>query len=124
MTELPGASVVDRDELIDRVRRAWAEVLDVADAAAVPLDANFLEVGGNSLLLIMLWESLNGMTGGTLKVSQLFQHGSVRAQAELLARTDGREGLVGLGAHERGQLLGRARRDASPGSSASAGDQR
>lgn len=101
-------------ELLDRVRKAWAEVLDV-DVANVPVDGNFLEAGGSSLLLIMLWEELEGLTDGDLKVSDLFRHSTVRAQAALLAGeigdvTDGSDQAVaGRGGRDRRQLLGRAR---------------
>lgn len=102
-------------DLLVQVRQAWAEVLDVADAATVPLDANFLEAGGNSLLLIMLWEHLHGMTRSDLKVADLFQHSTVRAQARLLAGQGEQRRPAVHGAHRRDQLLGRARRDRSTG---------
>jgi hypothetical protein len=73
------------DQLIDRVRDAWALVLDADDPAGVPLDTNFLEAGGTSLLLIMLWEELSEQSACDLRVSDLFQHSTVRAQAALLA---------------------------------------
>lgn len=99
------------DELIAKVAQAWAEVLDRDDAASIPLDVNFLETGGSSLLLIMLWEELSGLTSRNLKVSHLFQHSTVRAQAAFLAGADEQRPLTVLGARDRGQLLGRARRD-------------
>ncbi|MFF8593301.1 acyl carrier protein [Streptomyces sp. NPDC015220] len=73
------------DRLLDRVRDAWALVLGTEDPAAVPLDTNFLEAGGSSLLLIMLWEELSEQTDRDLRVSDLFEHSTVRAQAALLA---------------------------------------
>lgn len=73
------------DQLLDRVRDAWALVLGADDPAGVPLDTNFLEAGGTSLLLIMLWEELSEQTDRDLRVSDLFQHSTVRAQAALLA---------------------------------------
>ncbi|GHJ96583.1 hypothetical protein SNE510_61020 [Streptomyces sp. NE5-10] len=101
-------------ELLDQVRQAWADVLDLDSADQVPDDVNFLEAGGSSLLLIMLWEELEPLTERTLKVSDLFQHSTVRAQAALLADTSGaEERLTELGARNRGGLLGRARRDQS-----------
>ncbi|MFF9147935.1 acyl carrier protein [Streptomyces sp. NPDC055051] len=101
--------------LIDQVRQAWSDVLDLDGTDQVPDDVNFLEAGGSSLLLIMLWEELEPLTERTLKVSDLFQHSTVRAQAALLADTSGaEEPLTALGARNRGGLLGRARRDQSP----------
>jgi aryl carrier-like protein len=100
------------ETLVEQVRLAWAEVLATDTVDRVPLDTNFLEAGGNSLLLVMLWEQLQGLTTRTVKLSDLFQHGTVRAQADLLA-TDGsgRRELTAIGARERHQLLGRARRN-------------
>ncbi|MFF5974539.1 acyl carrier protein [Streptomyces sp. NPDC012769] len=99
-------------ELLDRVRQAWADVLDLDSADEVPEDVNFLEAGGSSLLLIMLWEELDPLTERSLKVSDLFQHSTVKAQVALLADPTGAdEGLTELGARNRGGLLGRARRD-------------
>lgn len=73
-----------QEELLPEVRKAWAEVLGSASAEDVPLDVNFLEAGGNSLLLVMLWEQLQPLAGRALKLSELFQHATVRAQAALL----------------------------------------
>ncbi|WP_406062394.1 acyl carrier protein [Streptomyces sp. NBC_01077] len=99
-------------ELLARVRQAWADVLDLDSADEVPEDVNFLEAGGSSLLLIMLWEELDPLTERTLKVSDLFQHSTVKAQVVLLADTSGaEEELTELGARNRGGLIGRARRD-------------
>lgn len=99
----------NEERLIEQVREAWADVLLADDVASVPLDVNFLEAGGNSLMLIMLWEQLHGLTERQLKVSDLFQHSTVRAQAALLAGVQ--DAQPELGANNRGALLGRARRD-------------
>jgi hypothetical protein len=69
------------EEVVVQVREAWADVLGADD---IPLDVNFLELGGNSLLLVMLWEELQPIAGRPLKLSELFHHGTVQAQAELL----------------------------------------
>src|SRR5215208_3637756 len=105
--------LMSREDLLENVRQAWVEVLEADDAESVPLDANFFEVGGSSLLLIMLWEELSGLTSRALKVSDLFQHSTVRAQAALLAGEDERRTVTVPGAHDRRQLLGRARRGES-----------
>jgi hypothetical protein len=97
-------------ELLRRVRQAWADVLDLDDADAVPLDANFLEVGGSSLLLIMLWEELLEVAGNGLKVSDLFQQSTVRAQAGFIAGGRAEDSVPEFGAKDRHQLLGLARR--------------
>jgi aryl carrier-like protein len=91
---------------LDRVRLAWGEVLD---AASVPDDVNFFELGGDSLLLIVLLERLNTMTERDLEAADLFQHSTVLAQAELLTSPEAKRELVELGATNRQGLLGRAR---------------
>ncbi|MFF9199789.1 phosphopantetheine-binding protein [Streptomyces sp. NPDC014779] len=101
-------------ELLARVRQAWADVLDLDAVEQVPDEVNFLEAGGSSLLLIMLWEELDPLTERTLKVSDLFQHSTVKAQVALLGDASGtEEQLTELGARNRGGLIGRARRDQS-----------
>ncbi|GGX80069.1 hypothetical protein GCM10010358_38000 [Streptomyces minutiscleroticus] len=75
----------DRDGLLGAVRDAWAETLGV-DADVVPLDVGFFDAGGNSLLLLLLWEQLNELpSGGGLRATDLFRHPTVRAQTQLLA---------------------------------------
>jgi hypothetical protein len=102
--------------LLQRVRSAWADVLEVDDADRIPLDTNFLEVGGNSLLLVMLWEQLQELTTRSVKLSDLFAHGTVRAQVALLSDEGPASGpelsadLVGAGGPDRRGLLGRSRR--------------
>lgn len=93
--------------MLDRIRQAWAEVLDV-DVA--PVDVNFFEAGGDSLLLIVLLERINELAGTDLEAADLFQHSTVLAQAELLAAPQAGPEIVQLGAHDRGRLLGRSRR--------------
>jgi len=108
-TEETRAVVRSRAELIDAVRHAWAEVLDLDSSEQVPLEAKFLDVGGSSLLLIMLWEELQPLTPRTLKVSDLFQHSTVLAQVDLLCddEFDGGDARE-FGATGRGRLIGRA----------------
>ncbi|GAA3390682.1 acyl carrier protein [Streptomyces roseoviridis] len=112
MNDTVATTPLTETELLSRVRQAWADVLDLDSADEVPEDVNFLEAGGSSLLLIMLWEELDPLTERSLKVSDLFQHSTVKAQAALLADASGaEEELTELGARNRGGLLGRARRD-------------
>lgn len=77
-------SELSYEEVVGQVRDVWAEVLGDDAGGEIPLDVNFLELGGNSLLLVMLWEELQPIAGRPLKLSELFHHGTVRAQAELL----------------------------------------
>uniref|UniRef100_A0AAU2V0K2 Amino acid adenylation domain-containing protein n=1 Tax=Streptomyces sp. NBC_00003 TaxID=2903608 RepID=A0AAU2V0K2_9ACTN len=104
---------LDRTALADRVAAAWREVLDVD---TVPYDANFFDVGGDSLLLIVLLDTLSALTDRELEAADLFQHSTVEAQAELLAG-DRPEAPAAEPAEQRGpgrgRLLGRSRRGAS-----------
>jgi hypothetical protein len=76
--------VDDAAGLIAQVRDAWAEALGIA-GEAVPLEQGFFDAGGNSLLLLMLWERLVELTGADLPATDLFEHSTVLAQARLLA---------------------------------------
>ncbi|HET8681326.1 MAG TPA: acyl carrier protein [Micromonosporaceae bacterium] len=109
----PGGDEMTGDELLALVRLAWAEVLDVDTADSVPLDTSFLEAGGSSLLLVMLCEQLQAVTNRPVQVSDLFHHGTVRAQAALLAGGDEQgPDRTAIGARARERLIGRARRGA------------
>jgi Phosphopantetheine attachment site len=72
---------------VERIRSAWAEVLDVP-VESVPLDVNFFEVGGTSLLLVLLADVLNESQDEPLDVIDLFQHSTVATQAALLTKVD------------------------------------
>ena len=72
------------NETVARVRQAWAEVLDISEDA-VPVDVNFFDAGGNSMLLVLLTDLLNETGDVNLDSVDLFQHSTVTAQAELLA---------------------------------------
>jgi hypothetical protein len=78
------AQALPYEEVVVQVREAWADVLGSGSAEEIPLDINFLELGGNSLLLVMLWEELQPIAARPVKLSQLFHHGTVHAQADLL----------------------------------------
>ena len=73
-----------RQDLVARVRQAWAEVLDTTEDS-VPLDVNFFDAGGNSMLLVLLTDLLNETGDEDVESVDLFQHSTVTAQAELLA---------------------------------------
>ncbi|WP_201776517.1 acyl carrier protein [Allosalinactinospora lopnorensis] len=107
-TGVAEAAVPGEEELLARVRQAWAEVLGLGEAGEVPLDTNFLDAGGSSMLLIMLWEELNPLSSGGLRVSDLFQHSTVNAQVALLAGGGDHE-ATRVGARDRGRLLDRSR---------------
>ncbi|MFF1832858.1 acyl carrier protein [Streptomyces sp. NPDC058231] len=76
--------MTEDEDLFGAVREAWAETLDI-DREAVPLEEGFFDAGGNSMLLVLLCDQLNELTGRTLRATELFQHSTVRAQVRLLA---------------------------------------
>jgi hypothetical protein len=76
--------VTDEDDLLGAVREAWAETLGI-DTEDVPLEEGFFDAGGNSMLLVLLWEQLNELSDRSLQAMDLFEHPTVRAQVELLA---------------------------------------
>lgn len=94
-------------DLLDDVRKAWAEVLDTRE---VPDDVNFFDAGGDSILLIVLLDRLNTFAGRDLEPPDLFQHSTVRAQAALLAGTTEPAAATETTVPDRSALLGRARR--------------
>ncbi|MEU2158764.1 MULTISPECIES: acyl carrier protein [unclassified Streptomyces] len=100
--------MIENADRLTEVRDAWAETLGI-EPDEVPLEENFLEVGGNSLLLLLLWEQLNELTTRELRAADLFEHATVRAQAALLDAPEEEHKPVVRGATERGRLLGRAR---------------
>lgn len=76
--------MTEADDLLGAVCDAWAETLGIA-GDDVPLDEGFFDAGGNSLLLVLLCDELNELTGRRLQPIELFQHPTVREQVELLA---------------------------------------
>ena len=76
--------MTDEDDLLEAVRDAWAETLGI-DTEDVPLEQGFFDAGGNSLLLVLLWEQLNELATHRVQAMDLFQHPTVRAQVQLLA---------------------------------------
>lgn len=104
---VPAHTSDDPADFIEPIRQAWAEVLDTE---TVPSDRNFFELGGDSLLLIVLLERLNTMTGRDLEAADLFNNSTIEGQARLLAGPDEQRELAELGATSRSRLVGRARR--------------
>jgi Phosphopantetheine attachment site len=74
---------VTDDDLLGAVREAWAETLGI-DPKDVPLEEGFFDVGGNSLLLVLLSEHLDELTSDSVRAADLFRHPTVRSQVRLL----------------------------------------
>lgn len=87
------------------VRSLWKEVLNNDDVAD---DVSFFDVGGDSLLLIVLVERLTQATGRVVKTMDLFRAGTVRGHAELLA-APAANAASGSAGSARDRLLGAAR---------------
>ncbi|MEU1968666.1 non-ribosomal peptide synthetase [Micromonospora sediminicola] len=76
-----GPGTTDPAGLAAQVSAAWTEVLQRDD---VPDDVNFFDLGGHSLAMFRLRETLERRTGRRLSVVALFQHTTVAAQVALL----------------------------------------
>ncbi len=74
----------------EAVRAAWAEVLGIAD---VPRDANFFELGGDSIRVAAVHAKLAAGCAGRLAVSDLFAHPTVRALASHIDEGEGASSL-------------------------------
>jgi nonribosomal peptide synthetase DhbF len=77
----PTAAPAEASALEAKLAAVWAEVLD---APAVPLEANFFDLGGHSLLLVKLQSRLEAALSREISVVTLFQHPTVRALAAAL----------------------------------------
>lgn len=71
----------DPAELAVQVSAAWTDVLQRDD---VPADVNFFDLGGHSLAMFRLRDTLERRTGCRLSVVALFQHTTVASQVALL----------------------------------------
>ncbi len=78
-----GTPLPPRNELERLVATVWKEVFR---AEAVGTEQNFFDLGGHSLLLVELHHRLREATGREIELLDLFQHTTVRAQAELLSQ--------------------------------------
>jgi thioesterase domain-containing protein/acyl carrier protein len=63
----------------------WRNILGVA---TVDIDDDFFELGGHSLLAVRLSSELESRFGVAVPIATLFEHGTIRAQARLLAQPD------------------------------------
>ncbi|MDN0197607.1 amino acid adenylation domain-containing protein [Streptomyces sp. S.PNR 29] len=79
----PSAPVPPRNELERSVAEAWKGIFQVDEVSA---EQNFFDIGGHSLLLVELQHRLRQTTGRDIGLLDLFQHTTVRAQAEFFAR--------------------------------------
>jgi len=77
-TTMP-ATPLERD-----IARLWAELLDIAEP---PLDVNFFDLGGHSLLMAKLQTRIAEALDRKIPMVDLFQHATVRDLARYMARS-------------------------------------
>ncbi len=73
LTRKPGNSSMTEKE--SQIAQIWQQVLGFA----VPIDSNFFELGGNSLLLLQVQYKLRSQFGQQLTVADMFKYSTVRA---------------------------------------------
>jgi amino acid adenylation domain-containing protein len=75
------AAATAEDGIVVRVAAAWAEVLSLS---AVPIEVNFVDLGGHSLAMFKLQDALERHTGTRPSIVELFRRTTVSAQAALI----------------------------------------
>ena len=68
------------------VSKLWGEVLHM-DAALLRVEDNFFQLGGNSMKAMLLTARIKERLGFDFKIAQIFQHSTIRSQAEALEHT-------------------------------------
>lgn len=71
--------------LEEKLRRVWQDILPGVEPTR---DDGFFEIGGNSLLLLRLFEKINGIWPGKIGIADLFANPSIARQAEYLSGQD------------------------------------
>jgi thioesterase domain-containing protein/acyl carrier protein len=103
ISDPPQAGAADDSEAT--IRAAFEEVLNTSN---VPLDVDFFELGGNSLLAVRLVRKLEATLGSKIPLGLLFEHASVAKLAQALRDTvvDGaRPRVVALRRGDSGEKL-------------------
>ncbi|MFE7835604.1 amino acid adenylation domain-containing protein [Streptomyces sp. NPDC057474] len=75
---------VTDDDLTDRLREIWSEVL----GRPVGLDDDFFELGGNSLFAVRIGAVLRARGLPSLRLRELYRHPTVRDTARMLVSSD------------------------------------
>jgi acyl carrier protein len=95
----PGGETVQPANEIERaIARLFADVLNLA---SVPLDGNFFDLGGHSLLFAQVQSQLAQRLGYQVSMLELFQSPTVRS---LAARYSSRAGSVATGTEARQRI--------------------
>lgn len=79
-----GPRARELDAAQHRVAALWGQLLQLP--ADLDPEADFFEMGGNSLLVTQLAARLSEAAGWPIAVSALYDHGTLQAQADLLRR--------------------------------------
>lgn len=70
--------------LISQVKAAWTDVLGIS---SIPIDENFFDVGGHSLMIFKLQLAFERHTGTRPSIVSLFKHTTIQAQSQMLHDT-------------------------------------
>lgn len=70
------------NELESQLMAQWKEVLQIHQLGVID---NFFEVGGNSILVVRLYQRIKAHLLDDIRITDLFSHASIRRQAELIA---------------------------------------
>ncbi|MFF5965076.1 amino acid adenylation domain-containing protein [Streptomyces collinus] len=73
------------DELTERLRQIWSEVL----GTPVGLDDDFFELGGNSLFAVRIGACMRAQGLPSLRMRELYRHPTIRGTVGSLAASDG-----------------------------------
>lgn len=69
--------IAPRNEIEEKLVEIWSEVLKI-ERWKISIDANFLEIGGHSLLMIKVVRKIINNTGYELTIMDLFRHTTIR----------------------------------------------
>lgn len=79
------SNVIDEDEVITRIKHIWEEVLEIKIDYEM-LDANFFDLGGNSMLLMKIYTSINNAFKTDISIIDLFEYTSIREIADYIKK--------------------------------------
>jgi acyl carrier protein len=80
---MEGNTAQTQIEISDMIAGIWEEVLDVDD---VKYDDSFFELGGNSLMAMVMMEKLNHKLEKKISISDIYQNDSLRKLAHYVER--------------------------------------
>ena len=86
------AFVLPQNETESKILKIWQEVLTMQE---ISITDNFFDVGGNSFLIVRLFNKIRSTIDESLKITDLFNHHSIKTQAAYLSkRNEGTEKQV------------------------------